>query len=56
MKPKSFIMWRKRVQGRKTRKNYEVLKKVGSNVRCKDRSIITNFKTLGLTAKNKKLC
>jgi uncharacterized protein (TIGR03643 family) len=32
MKPKSFIMWRKRVQGRKQNtKNYEVLKKVGSN-------------------------
>jgi uncharacterized protein (TIGR03643 family) len=52
MKPKSFIMWRKRVQGRKTKhENYEVLKKVGSNVRCKDRSIITKFQNVNLIAK-----
>jgi uncharacterized protein (TIGR03643 family) len=53
MKPKSFIMWRKRVQGRKTKhENYEVLKKVGSNVRCKDRSI-TKFQNVRLEQNNK---
>jgi uncharacterized protein (TIGR03643 family) len=52
MKPK-VLMWRKkRVQGRKTKhENYEVLKKVGSNVRCKDRSIITKFQNVRLDGK-----
>jgi uncharacterized protein (TIGR03643 family) len=52
MKPKSFIMCAKEFKGAKQNtKNYEVLKKAGSNVRCKDRSIITKFQNVRLNGK-----
>jgi uncharacterized protein (TIGR03643 family) len=51
MKPKSFIMWRKEFKDAKQNTKIEVLKKVGSNVRCKDRSIITKFQNVNLIAK-----
>jgi uncharacterized protein (TIGR03643 family) len=55
MKPKSFIMWQEFKDAKQNTKNYEVLKKVGSNVRCKDRSIITKFQNVRLNSKIK-LC